>query len=386
MQPGRPPDDDTPDAPDGDGLPVCIPVRVLVVSARPSLRRRFGEMLVDRVESLRFARGGDEARGLLGQSPCDLVIVDCCPQGDDGLGVLESLSERAAGLSGVLILDSPTADDAVRAMRAGACDLISPRTRTREVLRRVEAAARKAEKNRRRDQRINRLGRLCNSLEQVRREVSGQVGGLCNDLVEAYRDMSDQLTDARMTGELAGLFGQELEIEGLLRTALEYTLARMGPTNSAVFLPSSSGDFSLGAYVNHDVPKEHAEVMLDHLADSLAPAFQDRQGVHAVASPAEARAWLGSDAHWLEDRTTLVFACRREDECLAVVALFRDHARPFSEQDVRTLGVIGTLFAAQLERVIRLHHRHLPRDQWGILDPPAHDDTDDGFDEYGRAA
>lgn len=363
-----------------------IPVRVLVVSARASLKRRLGEMLGGRVESVRFARLGADALAMATAEPCDLVIIDRDLPGEDGLEVLERLGSSHA-LSGVVIVESPSADDAVRAMRAGACDLISPRTRTNEVLRRVEAAARRAERNRRRDERVERLRKLCHTLNGARQQVSGQVGELCNDLVEAYRDMSDQLTDVRMTGELSALLRQELEIEGLLRTTLEYALARLGPTNAAVFLPSTAGEFSLGAYVNHDVPKDHAEVMLDHLADSLAPAFQDCEGIQAIAGPAEMRSWLGPDAHWMEDRTVLVHACRRDGECLAVLSMFRDTTRPFSEQQVRTVQVVAELFAAQLERVIRVHHRHLPKDQWGVFDPPAHGhDEDEWGDDYNQAA
>lgn len=363
-----------------------IPVRVLVVSARASLKRRLGEMLSGRVESLRFARVGSEAVTLAGQEPCDLVIIDRDLPGEDGLEVLERLGDGSHSVSGVVIVESPSADDAVRAMRAGACDLISPRTRTGEVLRRVEAAARRAERNRRREQRVERLKKLCHTLNGARQQVSGQVGELCNDLVEAYRDMSEQLSDVRMTGELGALLRQELEIEGLLRTMLEYALARLGPTNAAVFLPSSGGEFSLGAYVNHDVPKDHAEVMLDHLADSLAPAFQDRDGVHALCGPDEMASWLGADAHWMEDRSLLVHACRREDECLAVLALFRDTTRPFSEQHLRTVQIVAELFTAQLERVIRIHHRHLPKNKWGVFDPPAQDDADEWGEDYNQAA
>lgn len=363
-----------------------IPVRVLVVSARASLRRRLGEMLAGRVESVRFARVGEEASSLAGQAGCDLAIIDRDLPGEDGLTVLERLAVDNAGLSGVVIIESPSADDAVRAMRAGACDLISPRTRTGEVLRRIEAAARRAERNRRRDKRVERLKKLCHTLNGARQQVSGQVGELCNDLVEAYRDMSEQLTDVRITGELGALLRQELEIEGLLRTTLEYALARLGPTNAAIFLPSSGGEFSLGAYVNHDVPREHAEVMLDHLADSLAPAFQDREGMHALAGEPEMRCWLGPDAHWMEGRTLLVHSCRRDEECLAVLALFRDTGRAFSEEQVRTARIVGELFTAQLERVIRVHHRHLPKHKWGAFDPPGQDEFEDFGEDYGQAA
>ncbi|MEM9372328.1 MAG: response regulator [Planctomycetota bacterium] len=364
-----------------------IRARLLVVTARPSLKRRIESMFGGLVESLRFARGGAKAERMLADAPCDLLIVDRTLPGGDGLDVLERAAAAVPGISGVVIVDSPSADDAVRAMRAGACDLISPRTRSGEVRRRIETAARKAERTRTREERIGRLRKLCHTLKDARAQVSGQVGELCNDLVDAYRDMSDQLTDTRMTGELETLLGQELEIEGLLRTMLEYALAKLGPTNAAVFLPSSGGEFSLGAYVNHDVPKEHAELMLDHLADSLAAGFEDRPGVHTLEGPDEMDAWLGADAHWMDNRTALVFCCRADDECLGVMTLFRDHGRAFSEQDVRTVSIIGGLFRDQLERVIRVHHRHIPKDSWGVFDPPSREDTDDfGFEDYGNAA
>jgi DNA-binding response OmpR family regulator len=368
----------------GDAL---IRVRVLVVSARPSLKRKIESMFAGTVESLRFARGGSAAQRMLAAAECDLVIVDRALPGEDGLSVLEKASSALPGLSGVVIVDAPSADDAVRAMQAGACDLISPKTKAGEVRQRITAAARKAERTRTRDERIGRLRKLCHTLQDARAQVSNQVGDLCNDLVEAYRDMSDQLTDTRMTGELEMLLGQELEIEGLLRTMLEYTLAKLGPTNAAVFLPASGGEFSLGAYVNHDVPKDHAELMLDHLADSLAPAFEDRPGVHTLTGTHEMDAWLGADAHWMEDRAALVYSCRADEECLGVMTLFRDGGRSFSEQDVRIVSIIGGLFCDQLERVIRVHHRHLPKDSWGVFDPPTREDTDEfGFEDYGNAA
>ncbi|MFK7883305.1 MAG: response regulator [Phycisphaerales bacterium] len=362
-----------------------INVRVLVVSARPSLKRKLESMLDGMVDSLRFARGGTAAEKMLGDTPCDLIIIDQALPGEDGVGVLERIS--STGVSGVVIVDSPSAEEAVRAMQAGACDLISPKTKTSEVAQRVRRAARRAEKNRKRDERVGRLRKLCHTLQDARADVSGQVGELCNDLVDAYRDMSEQMTDVRITGELETLLRQELEVEGLLRTTLEYTLAKLGPTNAAVFLPSSGGEFSLGAYVNHDVPKDHAEMMLDHLADSLAPAFESREGVHSLSGHSEIASWLGADAHWLEDRVVLAYSCQQDDECLGVLALFRDSGRAFSEQDIRTVNIIGSLFGAQLERVIHVHHRHLPKDQWGVFDPPSHEDTDDfGYDDYGKAA
>ena len=75
------------------------------------------------------------------------------------------------------------------------------------------------------------------------------------------------------------------------------------------------------------------------------------------------------------------FSCRHDDECLAVVTLFRDRRTGFGEDHVATLDTISELFGGQLARVIHIHHRHLPKEKWGLSD-----DADDGADDYGMAA
>ena len=183
--------------------------------------------------------------------------------------------------------------------------------------------------------------------------------------------------------EFGGLIRQELDIESLLRTTLEFVLGRCGPTNAAVFLPTTSGDYSLGAYVNYDCPKETVDVLLDHLANTVAPKLAEREDGRVINlndQVALVRA-LGEDAAWLGDSSVVGFPCRQEGECLAVFLLFRDRLSAYTPGLVDQLQVIGELFAQQLARVIRIHHRHLPKDKWGAIG-----DSDDDADEYGGLA
>lgn len=80
----------------------------------------------------------------------------------------------------------------------------------------------------------------------------------------------------------------------------------------------------------------------------------------------------------------LVVACREHDECLAVLSLFRDKRSAFAESDVKLLQIIADQFAGQLARVIRVHHRHLPKDEWGGFETD--DLDDDGFSDLDLAA
>lgn len=192
-----------------------------------------------------------------------------------------------------------------------------------------------------------------------------QLGTVCTDMAGACRDLTGQMKQVALAAELNTIFRQELDLESLLRTVLEYTLKKVGSTNAAIFLPGSTGDFTLGAYVNYDCPRDTAETLLDHLADIIAPAFEHRDDIAVMKGLGSIRAEPGTGGEWLEDSSVTAFACRVDGECLAVVVLFRDRRTPFTPASVQTVRVIRDLFAQQLSRVIRTHHRHLPKHQWG---------------------
>ncbi|MBX3386394.1 MAG: hypothetical protein KF768_07475 [Phycisphaeraceae bacterium] len=189
----------------------------------------------------------------------------------------------------------------------------------------------------------------------------------------------NQVTTAN---EFTGLIRQELDIESLLRTTLEYVLGRSGPTNAAVFLPTTSGDFSLGAYVNYDCPKETVDILLDQMANVVAPRFEHAERPVHLASKRALDETLGDDAQWLGDSHVIAYACRSGEETLAIVVLFRDCRNPFSKLFLDQLVTVGDLFASQLARVIRIHHRHLPKEKWGRIGDPEPEQRDD----YGDLA
>ncbi|RME22363.1 MAG: serine/threonine protein kinase [Deltaproteobacteria bacterium] len=263
------------------------------------------------------------------------------------------------------IPDAPTLDLAIQAMRHGAIDLIPAGIDSAELFEHIHAGLNRTQSLRERERRALRLRGLCLRLNSARQEVSRHVGELCSDLVEAYQDLSTQLDHIGMSSELNCLLRQELDLEALLRTTLEYLLSKVGSTNAAIFLPSSTGEFSLGAYVNYDRAREEAEVMLDHLASAFAPRFEDQTGSVWIRQADELELWMGDESHWLEDCETLVVPCHEGGECLAVLTAFRKRHTQFTDADRIIIETLGKLFGKQLARVISIHHRHIPKDKWG---------------------
>lgn len=352
------------------------PARVLVVEGPGHAHDDIAGALRARGVECSCAASAADALRVIERERFDAAVIrDLLPDGR-GLDLARDLLNRpGATLAALLVSDAPRLDDAVDALRIGAVDMLATPAEPDELGARVLRAVALSRDNRARTEEVRRLRRACRRLHEARQQVTRQIDSLCNDLADAYQELADQMTHVTLASEFSSLVRNELDVENLLRTSLEYMLRKTGPTNAAVFLPSNHADFSLGAYVNYNFPRDTVDVLLDHLADVLAPRFQDEPDVLRFDDEAALAARLGDDAHWLVDSHVIVFSCRHEGECLAVVALFRDKATAFPAELDAQLRVMGDIFAAQLARVIRIHHRHKPENAWPGFE------EDDGPDE-----
>lgn len=362
----------------------ALPPRVLIVTTARVLRDLASAHLSDTCDRCDHALSAEQARVVLAScTNYDVVMIQATLPDTQALAAF--IADRYPSLSIVLLGETPRLDDAVTALRCGAVDALSPRLTRDEFIDRVFTACAKSRRARGREERVERLRRLCRQLQTARQEMSRHIESLCTDLAGAYRDLNDRMNDVALATEFGGLIRRELDIESLLRTVLEFVLTKSGPTNAAIFLPASSGDFSLGAYVNYDGPKEAAEMLLDHLASSLAPRFEHDTDIRVLKGRQDIDAVLGDDADWIGDSSLVVVPCRHDNDCLAVMVLFRDQRQPFDDGLKPTLALIADLFGKQLARVIHVHHRHLPPSKWGDAWGPSRD-SDDGLPDIDLAA
>lgn len=346
-------------------LPAPPTARALLVDADTELRADIAAVLTPRDIACEHAASLAEAREMLAErgSRYDVVAASAAlPDGAalDLLALASDQSKPAPCPPLIVLAPGATFDDAVHALRSGAADLVSTPCPADELAERVLAAARRSARERDLAREVDRLRRACKRLSASRKQIARQVDTLCNDLADAYQELADHAQHTAAHADFAAALRQELDVESILRACLEHVLKHTGPTNAAIFLPSSSDDFSLGAYVNCDIPKDSADALLDHLADSLAPAFQDEERIIRYPDASALRRRIGDHADWIGDAGAIVFACRSEGECLAVGVLFRDRGRPFTDDHALTMQTISDIFGAQLARVIKIHHRHKP--------------------------
>lgn len=353
------------------------PVRVLIVEPEAKVRRSLTSLLRDNGFICDPTGRRAEAIGALAGAEYDVAVIGMRQREGSGVEILRELLERAPAIKAVMIGVEPMLDHAVSALRLGAVDLIARPIDRDDALASVRHAAALARRDRDRDSRLRRLERICHVLGRTRADEAAEVDSLCRELEAACSELDSHAGTLRLASEFRAVIDQELDIEKLLRATLEFMLRRTGPTNAAVYLPSNHSDYSLGAYVNYDCPKDTADMLLDHLADTLAPAFADAVGVTVMNDDDELAASLGADAHWLSGNRVITFACRDEDECLAICTFFRDREKPYPDDLPQQLDALRDVFAAQLARVVRVHHRLVPDKGW-----LGADDADD----FGLAA
>ncbi len=335
--------------------------RVLIVArARQERDRLHGELrrMPWDIEKVASARS---ARLRLRDEDFDLVVIDA-----EHEAACELVREAGAcGPAVVLVAHAPSLEQGIGAMREGASDYIAAGVIGGALIERLACAIERGRQRRRREHEQRRLRAMCRQLDGVRQEMFEQVGSLCDDLVSAYSELSEQIDVLDTMHEFQSLIRRELDVESLLRIVLEYVLAKGGSTNAAIYLPDTCGEYSLGAYVNYDCPRDSGEAMLDLLADVIPERFCETRELVHLRSDAELTQHLGDDAHWLLGQSAVVMSCFAEGECLAVVTLFRDRRQPFDSAFLRTLSIIRDGFAQQLARVIRVHHRAEPDDSSG---------------------
>ena len=324
-----------------------------------------------------FAESVAEAHEVLADLDIDAALVGLDLPDGSGIDLTREIASLARPTAAIVLAADKDFDTACAALRAGADDFVLHGVGAAELTRRLDAALERKLREKAHLARVARLHRLCRKLNQARNEVSEQVDMLCNDLVTAYQELACQIKENSPSGEFTTLIEDELDLEVLLRKTLEHLIARVGPSNAAIFLPATLDEYSLGGYVNYDCPREAVDGLLDSLADTLAPrvAESDQPIVH-LTNAADIDGWtdggLAPDA--LRNCTAVSVPCMSDDECLAVVTLFRRNDAVFTEEHLELLAGLGPVLGNALEKIIRIHHRT------GFMD--AMDDVfDEAFDE-----
>ena len=282
----------------------------------------------------------------------------------------------------MVIGDSDDVDKVVDFIRNGACDFIQKPCSPSSLVDRIRAAITCGQRDRDRVLRLERLKGICRRLSRSKQEISSRLDELQQDIEDRRTESDRQIDEVACVSEFRALIGQELGVEEVLRTGLEFILAKSEPTNVGAFLANSNTDFSLGAYVNYDCPRELANPVLDKFASSVCEHVAAEDQLIRFEDVDQFIDTVGEDAEVLRGTEIVAMPCSHEGECMAVLFLFRQASQPFTDELAGTLDALREILGQQLATVVRVHHR-----MESIWPPDPVEDVDDSSDwGFGEAA
>lgn len=337
-------------------------LRVLLVNGDPKVRGEVNKVVLDQPIVLTCAASLDDARSELANNKMDLALIDLEQPDGQGLDLAAELAGSNTSTQSIMIGSKASFDNGLLTIPPSATDFICKPFDSRELAFRITQAKLRVESQHQQHRKVKRLKRVCRKLNRVRKDVAQQVDILCQDLVTAYHELAVQMNQVMVTSEFAGLIHEELDLEQFLRKALEFLLQKAGPTNAAIFLPSSGDEYSLGGYVNYDCSSDSADILLEGLADVLVPRIANHDQLLHLTDRQDMIRWLDGESEFMADSHMIGFTCRDEQESLAVVVLFRDGTEPFNASVVELCESIAPMCSEYLAKLIRIHHRHIVDD------------------------
>lgn len=325
-----------------------------------------------------------------GATPDAVVITLTRRSLADAERAVRAASRRDSAVAIVAVCGRLSAGEVITLVRAGASDVVMRPTTQESFGERLNVAFARTDMVRSERDRAERLARMCRVLADERQVAAGLVdAALSNEQVSQY-PVGESAECSGVAGQFAERVQEELDVEELLRCALEFVLERVGITNAVILLPSSSGDWAVGAFVNADMPPDTADATLEQLAGSVPPAVAAEVGPLRLLGVEEIEPLLGVEAAaWLGRAETIVVPCDHAGDRMAIVLAYRPAATPFADEDVSDISTIADVFTRQLAKIVRVHNRTCGELQWfgfDVGDEPGSGGESDEADWWKNAA
>ncbi|MBC02724.1 MAG: hypothetical protein CMJ34_05390 [Phycisphaerae bacterium] len=315
--------------------------------------------------SCQVAEGVDEIRSKVLDDRYEVVVIPACDFDESISADIRRLQPNA---SVVVVAATARVEEVTRTMRLGASDFLPGDLDADQVEDRLVQAIERSRALVTRDRVAHRLAELGGRIEPADEPISMPVEDAVGDVDDVMID--DDSGRVAMCSEFRTLLRQELDVEDLLRTALEYLLVKTGPTNAAVFLAGGDGRFGLGAYVNYEHPRRSVEPMLQRLADEACPRLSSEEDILRFDDANEFIADCELETTIEDGLEMIAVPCLHEGECLAILYMFRGGESTFSDSVGADLDALRGILADQLATLIRIHNRmedawpEEPEDDW----------------------
>ena len=310
----------------------------------------------------------------------NLIVVDC----DVNESVVASISEFTSLLSPktptICFTKSRSQTLVMTMMRSGAADVFCLPRDLGVVNERIQKVLSQNHKDALEAKQKEDTQRLYEESQRAHGVAVEELESLSHTLANGHCDQEQQMRLVAMAAEFRTLVSQELEVETMLRTSLEYLLHRLGPTNAAVYVREGEVEWGIGAYINYDRQGENYTQFLEKLGEQSCSLVSQEKTVRVFTDGTMFTNWIDTDELDFNGNEVITIGCFDGDRCMAVVVFFRSDLKRFGDESVKIIETLSPLFGSQLGCILKIHRR--AETTW----PSESMDTEDDDWSLGNAA
>ncbi len=316
----------------------------------------------------------------LEQGVYGLIVVDC----DTSNFVVESISEFTSLLSPktptVGFTTSRSQTLVMNMMRNGASDVFCLPRDLGVIKERIELVMSKNTTSQLAEKKNKEFKRLYEEVHQAHGAAVEEIESLSHTLANGQCDQEQKMRLVAMAAEFRTLVNQELEVESMLRTSLEYLLHRLGPTNAAVYIREGDVGWGIGAYINYDRQGENYSEFLQTLGEQACSTIAQEKTLRVFTDGSSFTNWIDTDELDFDGNEVISVGCFDGDKCMAIIVFFRSDSKRFDNESLKIVETISPLFGAQLGSILKIHRR--AETTW----PSESLDSEDDDWSFGNAA
>ena len=232
----------------------------------------------------------------------------------------------------VLVLSDSSLRNFERAVHLGFDGVWTEPLEEQTVWDKLKIARAHARRRRRRQERFNRMRRLCRKVNRNRRQLRHKVDLLCRDLICSNVRFADTLLDLQRAYDFQTELTGEFDRRYLMYKALQSLKNTLGECSGALYL-CQSGQFEAHVAGMNQNTSEDIAAVEELLSTAVVPAILD-SGRQVMLNNIAGDSVLTPNQKWLlKNWTLLALPIISPGQLLGVVVFYRHHTRQFTPAD-----------------------------------------------------
>jgi len=232
----------------------------------------------------------------------------------------------------VTVLSDSKQENLERAVHLGFDGVWTEPLEDHTVLDKLQTAVANARRRQYRQERFNRMRRLCRKVNRNRRHLRLKVDLLCRDLISSNAQFADTLLDLQRAYDFQSELTGEFDRRYMMHKALQGMKNTLGNCSSALYL-CQSGQFEAHVTGMNQDTSEDIAALEELLSTTVVPAILDSEKIIMLDNTDRCSQLTPNQKRLLKNWTLLALPVISRDQLQGVSVFYRHHTKKFTNAD-----------------------------------------------------